>query len=354
MSEEPSTPHKPVTKPLLDVLAGVRTSIPPLWLMRQAGRYLPEYQAVRRRAGSFLDLCFNPKLASDVTLQPVRRFGFDAAILFSDILVIPHALGQRVSFVEGEGPRLDALAEPSAFGRLRDEADPASLEPVYETIGKVRQDLPAEVALLGFCGAPWTVATYMIAGRGTPDQSPARLFAYQHPKDFAVLIDKLVEASARYLIRQFEAGVDAVQIFDTWAGVLPADQFEAWCVAPAARIVKAVREKIPAARIIGFPRGAATGLMRYLDAVAVDAVSLDWMVELGFARDHVQPRRTVQGNLDPLVLLAGGAALDRSIDAIIEALGRKPFIFNLGHGILPNTPITHVERLVARVRGQKL
>ncbi len=343
-----------MTKPLLDVLAGTHTPTPPVWLMRQAGRYLPEYRAIREQAGSFLDLCFNPKLAADVTLQPIRRFGFDAAILFSDILVIPHALGQRVGFVEGEGPRLDALTEPSAFSRLRDEIDHALLAPVYETIGRVRQDLPPDVALLGFCGAPWTVATYMIAGRGTPDQAPARLFAYQHPKDFAALIDRLVEASASYLIRQFEAGVDAVQIFDTWAGVLPVEEFQKWCIAPAARIVEAVRERVPAARIVGFPRGAATELSRYLDAVAVDAVGLDWMVELGFARDQVQPKRTVQGNLDPLVLLAGGAALDRSIDAIIETLGQRPFIFNLGHGILPNTPVAHVERLVARVRAQKI
>jgi uroporphyrinogen decarboxylase len=344
-------PDRPVTKPLLNVLAGEPTSSPPIWLMRQAGRYLPEYRAVRERAGSFLDLCFNPKLASEVTLQPIRRFGFDAAILFSDILVIPHALGQRVSFVEGEGPRLDALEEPSALAQLREEINHESLAPIYETIRLVKGELPADVAFLGFCGAPWTVATYMIAGRGTPDQSPARLFAYQHPKDFAALIEKLVEASVSYLVRQFEAGVDGVQIFDTWAGVLPADEFKKWCIAPAAQIVKAVRKKIPSARIIGFPRGAGTEIARYLDAVEVDAISLDWMIELGVARDQVQPKRTVQGNLDPLVLLAGGDALDRAIDAIIEALGQRPFIFNLGHGILPNTPIAHVERLVARVRA---
>jgi uroporphyrinogen decarboxylase len=346
-------PDRPVIKPLLSVLAGKRTSSPPIWLMRQAGRYLPEYRAVRERAGSFLDLCFNPKLASEVTLQPIRRFGFDAAILFSDILVIPHALGQRVSFVEGEGPRLDALEEPSALAQLREEINHESLAPIYETISLAKRELPADVAFLGFCGAPWTVATYMIAGRGTPDQSPARLFAYQHPKDFAGLIEKLVEASVSYLVRQFEAGVDGVQIFDTWAGVLPADEFKKWCIAPVAQIVKAVREKIPSARIIGFPRGAGTEIARYLDAVEVDAIGLDWMVELGVARDQVQPKRTVQGNLDPLVLLAGGDALDGAIDAIIEALGQRPFIFNLGHGILPNTPIAHVERLVARVRAVK-
>jgi uroporphyrinogen decarboxylase len=339
------------TTPLLRVLAGKRESVPPIWLMRQAGRYLPEYRAIRAKAGSFLDLCFDPKIAAELTLQPIRRFGFDAAILFSDILVVPHALGQSVHFAEGEGPRLDALADPSALKRLRPAIDHAMLAPVYEAIALVRRDLPPAVALLGFCGAPWTVATYMIAGCGTADQAPARSFAYRHPEAFATLIDVLVEASAAYLIRQFEAGVDAVQIFDTWAGVLPAGEFRQWCIEPCARIVASVRKRIPGARIIGFPRGAATELPRYLQAVAVDAVGLDWMVELGFARDELQARRPVQGNLDPLALLTGGAPLDRSIDAILEALAGGPFIFNLGHGILPETPIAHVERLIARVRG---
>jgi uroporphyrinogen decarboxylase len=342
-----------VIKSLLRVLARERNATVPIWLMRQAGRYLPEYRAIRAKAGSFLDLCFNPKLAAEVTLQPIARFGFDAAILFSDILVVPHALGQRVTFEEGEGPRLDALNEPSALIRLHAELDQTRLAPVYETIARVKQDLPSSVALLGFCGAPWTVVTYMIAGCGTPDQSPARLFAYRHPDAFTQLIDKLVEASASYLIRQFAAGVDAVQIFDTWAGVLPADEFQKWCIAPVARIVTKVRDRLPGARIIGFPRGAGTKLGRYIDAVAVDAVSLDWMVELGFAREHIQPRRTIQGNLDPLVLLAGGAALDRATDAILEAFGQVPFVFNLGHGILPDTPVAHVEQLVTRVRGAR-
>jgi len=341
----------PVTKPLLRALARQRNTTPPIWLMRQAGRYLPEYRAVREKAGSFLDLCFDPKLAAEVTLQPIRRFGFDGAILFSDILVVPYALGQRVTFVEGEGPQLDALTEPVALKRLRPEINQAVLAPVYEAIARVRQDLPPDVALLGFCGAPWTVATYMIAGCGTADQLPARLFAYRHSEAFAQLIDKLTEASVSYLVKQFAAGVDAVQIFDTWAGVLPAGEFQKWCIEPAVRIVTAVRRQIPGARIIGFPRGAGTKLARYIDAVAVDAVGLDWMVELGFARDHIQPQRTIQGNLDPLALLAGGVALDRATDAILEAFGQGPFIFNLGHGILPETPIAHVERLVARVRG---
>lgn len=341
----------PANKPLLHALARKRTNVPPLWLMRQAGRYLPEYRAIRGKTASFLDLCFNPALAAEVTLQPIRRFGFDAAILFSDILVVPHALGQRVTFEVGEGPQLDALGEPAALARLDAELDHGKLAPVYETIARVKSDLPRQIALLGFCGAPWTVATYMIAGHGTADQLPARLFAYRHPEAFARLVDILVEASTAYLIQQFAAGVDAVQIFDTWAGVLPADEFQRWCIEPVARIIAKVRAQVPAARIIGFPRGAGTELPRYLDAVPVDAVGLDWMTELSFAREQVQPRRTVQGNLDPLVLLAGGTALDRATDAILEAFGQGPFIFNLGHGILPDTPIAHVERLIARVRG---
>ena len=341
----------PVIKPLLRALAREHAEVPPIWLMRQAGRYLPEYRAIREKTESFLDLCFNPVLAADVTLQPIRRFGFDAAILFSDILVVPHALGQRVTFAVGDGPQLDALAEPSALARLDAELDQEKLAPVYETIGRVKGELPEHIALLGFCGAPWTVATYMIAGRGTADQLPARLFAYRHPEAFARLIDILVEASAAYLVKQFAAGVDAVQIFDTWAGVLPEDEFRRWCIEPMARIVSAVRAQVPAARIIGFPRGAGSELPRYLDAVPVDAVGLDWMTELNFAREQIQPRRTVQGNLDPLALLAGGVALDRATDAILEAFGQGPFIFNLGHGILPDTPIAHVERLIARVRG---
>jgi uroporphyrinogen decarboxylase len=342
--------EKLATSPLLRVLAGKHEPIPPIWLMRQAGRYLPEYRAIRQKAETFLDLCFDPKLAAELTLQPIRRFGFDAAILFSDILVVPHALGQSVRFADGEGPRLDALADPSALRRLWPAIDHVRLAAVYEAIVRVKRDLPLAVALVGFCGGPWTVATYMIAGCGTPDQGPARLFAYRHPEAFTTLINLLVEASAGYLIRQFEAGVDAVQIFDTWAGILPAGEFRKWCIEPSARIVAAVRKQIPGARIIGFPRSAGTELPRYLEAVAVDAIGLDWTVELGFARDQVQARRPVQGNLDPLALLTGGAPLDHSIDAILEALAGGPFIFNLGHGILPETPIAHVERLIERVR----
>jgi uroporphyrinogen decarboxylase len=320
--------------------------------MRQAGRYLPEYRALRAKAGGFLDLVFNPEFAAEVTLQPVRRFGFDAAILFSDILVVPHALGQEVAFAVGEGPQLDPIADRMAFERLSSELDHDVLAPVYETIRIVKAQLDPAVALLGFCGAPWTVASYMIAGHGTPDQAPARLFAYRDAAAFAVLIDVLVEASAGYLIRQLQAGADAVQIFDTWAGVLPPEQFERWCIEPVQRIVDLVRAEVPSARIIGFPRGAGTMLPRYVEKIVPDAVGLDWMVDKDFARDKVQSKVPVQGNLDPLVLVAGGVALDRAIDAIMEAFADRPFIFNLGHGIVPETPIAHVEHMLKRVRGR--
>jgi uroporphyrinogen decarboxylase len=340
-----------VIKPIVRVLQSERQSVPPIWLMRQAGRYLPEYRAIRQKTESFFDLCFTPELAAEVTLQPVRRFAFDAAILFSDILVIPHALGQRVSFEQADGPRLDALKEPGALGQLRREVDQAVLAPVYETIERVKIMLPVEVALLGFCGAPWTLATYMIAGMGTPDQLPARTFAYRHPDAFATLIDLLVDASASHLIRQLHAGVDAVQIFDTWAGILPPDGFDSYCVEPCARIVAKVRKEIPTAKIIGFPRGAGTYLKKYAAASGVDAVGLDWMIDIDFARDEIQSRRPIQGNLDPLALLVGGRTLDAAIDRIIDAFGAGPFIFNLGHGVLPDTPLAHVEHMVSRVRG---
>jgi uroporphyrinogen decarboxylase len=339
-----------VSKSLLDVLEGNRQAVPPVWLMRQAGRYLPEYRELRARAGSFLELVFNPHLAAEVTLQPVRRFGFDAAILFSDILVVPHALGQKVTFAVGEGPRLEPLGDRQAFGRLRQPVDHDVLAPIYETIALVKAALPAKVTLLGFCGAPWTVATYMIAGQGTGDQSPARLFAYRDANAFADLIDILVQASASYLVRQFAAGVDAVQIFDTWAGVLAADEFDRWCIAPTQRLIDELRRQVPEAKVIGFPRGAGTALTRYVAQVSVDAVGLDWTIDRSFARENVQQSVPVQGNLDPLVLVAGGPALDQAVDAVLDTFAGGPFIFNLGHGILPQTPIVHVEQMLARVR----
>jgi uroporphyrinogen decarboxylase len=339
-------------KSILRVLGGERCQPPPMWLMRQAGRYLPEYRALREKAESFLDLCFNPELAAEVTLQPIRRFGFDAAILFSDILVVPHALGQQVSFAVGEGPRLAPVIGRDGLKTIASKIDLEALRSVFETIRIVRAKLPREVTLLGFCGAPWTVATYMVAGCGTSDQAPARLFAYRDPEVFAQLIDILTEASVDYLAGQLEAGVDAVQLFDTWAGVLGPDEFARWCIAPAKRIVAGLRQRVPNAKIIGFPRGAGTLLRTYVESVDVDAVGLDWMIDRGFARDAIQCHRPVQGNLDPLALLAGGAALDRGVDAILESFGNGPFIFNLGHGILPETPIAHVERMIARVREQ--
>jgi uroporphyrinogen decarboxylase len=335
---------------LLKVLAGKRQSIPPVWMMRQAGRYLPEYRQVREQAGSFLKLCFTPKLAAEVTLQPVRRFPLDAAILFSDILVVPYALGQHLNFTVGEGPQLSPLVNAGTLSLLRSRVDIAMLAPIFETIKLVRNDLPPDLALLGFCGAPWTVASYMVAGGGTPDQAPARLLAYRDPQIFARLIDVLVDASIEYLTEQFRAGVDAVQIFDTWSGTLPRDQFDQWCVAPVKRIVAGVRDRIAEAKLIGFPRGAGTMLTSYIEQVAVNAVGLDWTIDPRFAREHVQSRLPVQGNLDPLVLKAGGAALDHAIDGVLEVFAAKPFIFNLGHGILPDTPIENVEQMIARVR----
>lgn len=321
-------------------------------MMRQAGRYLPEYRAVREAAGSFLDLCFTPTLAAEVTLQPIRRFNLDVAILFSDILVIPLALGQVVSFVTGEGPRLMPLVHAGNVERFTGPLKLGVLEPVLETIRLVRMNLPADVALLGFCGAPWTVATYMIAGEGTPDQGPGRLLAYRDRPSLAGLIDALTEASIDYLVAQFEAGVDAVQVFDTWAGILPPEEFESWCIAPMRKIVEAVRARVPGARIIGFPRGAGTMVRRYVDQTGINAVGLDWTIDRKFAREHVQTRVAVQGNLDPLVLVAGGEALDRAVDAVIGAFADGAFIFNLGHGILPETPIAHVERMLRRIRGR--
>jgi uroporphyrinogen decarboxylase len=340
-----------VNKSFLNVLESKAQNPPPVWLMRQAGRYLPEYRALRAKAGDFLNLIFTPEHAVEVTLQPIRRFGFDAAILFSDILVIPHALGQSVRFAAGEGPRLEPLAGPQGVQGLAGAVDQAMLGPIYETVRQVRAKLDPGKALLGFCGAPWTVASYMIAGQGTPDQAPARLFAYREPAAFAALMDILVEASAAYLVRQLEAGADAVQIFDTWSGVLPPEEFARWCIEPTGRIIAKVRAQIPGAKVIGFPRGAGTLLARYVEELAVDAVGLDWTVDRGFARDRVQSRVPVQGNLDPLVLVAGGAALDRAIDAILEAFAGRPFIFNLGHGIVPETPIANVESMLRRVRG---
>jgi len=349
--EETWKPASMGIKPLLRALSGQHDAVPPIWMMRQAGRYLPEYRAVREKAGGFLDLCFNPELAAEVTLQPVRRFGFDAAILFSDILIVPLALGRKVEFLVGEGPKLEPLADAAAVAGLHETVDGMVLAPIYETVRRVRSALGDRTTLIGFCGAPWTVATYMVAGEATPDQVPARMFAYRDPENFARLIDRLVQASIEYLVGQLKAGAEVVQIFDTWAGVLGPEQFERWCIEPTRAIVVGVREKIPGAKIIGFPRGASAMALPYVVATGVDGIGLDWTFPRVLARDILQPRVPVQGNVDPLVLLAGGAALDREVDDVMATLSSGQLIFNLGHGILPATPIAHVERMLKRVRG---
>ena len=326
------------------------TGAPPIWLMRQAGRYLPEYRSIRATAPSFLDFCYNPNLATEATLQPIRRFGFDAAILFSDILVVPHALGQDVTFESGHGPRLEPIEDEAGLGRLHETIDLDRLSSVFETIDRLKTALPAETPLIGFCGAPWTVASYMVAGRGTPDQAPARLLAYREPALFERLIERLIEASLTYLDRQLTAGVDAVQIFDSWAGVLPQAEYERWCQRPMEALVSGLRSRRPNVRIIGFPRVSGHQLIQAAKT-GVTALSLDTAVDPAWANATLPSALVLQGNLDPLALLAGGERLDAHVDRVREAFGNRPHIFNLGHGILPETPIAHVERMLARLRG---
>ncbi len=321
--------------------------------MRQAGRYLPEYRELRAKAGGFLDLCFTPEHAAEVTLQPIRRFNFDAAIIFSDILVIPHALGRAVRFEAGEGPRLDPLDTPDKVATLAAQADFSQARAGVRGAARVRSELDPAITLIGFCGAPWTVATYMVAGQGTPDQAPARMMAYRHPDAFARIIDTLVENSIHYLLGQLKAGADVLQIFDTWAGILPPREFQRWSIEPVKRIVAGVRKVVPDAKIIGFPRGAAAQLPDYVEATGIDAVSIDWTAEPALIRERVQSRVAVQGNLDPLALIAGGAALDRAVDDVLENFGGGRLIFNLGHGIQPETPVAHVEQMIQRVRAFK-
>lgn len=337
------------SRKIVDVLDGKTVFPPPLWLMRQAGRYLPEYRKTRQQAGSFLDLCYSPELATEVTLQPIRRYGFDAAILFSDILVIPDALDRNVRFEEGHGPRLEPI-DADGIRALKPDDVAGHLRPVIETVGRIRAALPEETALIGFCGAPWTVATYMIAGHGTPDQAPARLFAYRDRPVFTYLLDFLADVSADYLVAQLDAGADAVQIFDSWAGVLGEREFADFAARPVRRIVDSVRARRPGAKIIAFAKGAGMLLKSYRQATQADAIGLDWSVPLSFAAE-LQKDGPVQGNLDPMRVVAGGAALDEGVDAILQALGNGPLIFNLGHGITPQADPENVTRLVKRVRG---
>jgi uroporphyrinogen decarboxylase len=335
---------------LLRVFAGEACTPPPVWLMRQAGRYLPEYRAVREKAGGFLKLCYSPELASEVTLQPIRRYGFDAAILFSDILVVADALGQKVAFVEGEGPRLDPIRSQAELQRLNVSATRSRYAAVFETVSRVRTELSRDVALFGFCGAPWTVATYMVGGQGSADQAEARAWAYRDPKGFQRLIDLLVETSVEYLCGQVAAGADVLQIFDSWAGSLPDDEFERWVIAPTKALVGKVKAKHPDLPIIGFPRGAGIRAAGYVERTSVDGVGCDTAMPLSFMAETLSATTVVQGNLDPLLLVAGGEAMERRIEAILVALSGKRFIFNLGHGIVPQTPPENVARLVELVR----
>ncbi|MGE0254759.1 MAG: uroporphyrinogen decarboxylase [Alphaproteobacteria bacterium] len=337
---------------LLDVLGGEIRRPPPVWLMRQAGRYLPEYRALRGQAPDFLSFCYTPQLAVEATLQPVRRFSVDAAILFSDILVVPDAMGQAVRFVEGEGPRLEPLRDRAAVEGLEALKIDARLAAVMETVATVRAHLPRETALIGFCGAPWTLATYMVEGGPSRDFATVKGWAARDPEGFGVLIDRLVTATADLLTAQVDAGADVVQVFDTWAGVLPASGFRRWSVEPTKALVARLRARHPGIPVIGFPRGAGANLPDYVRETGVTAVGLDSGVPAAWAAQEVQTLCAVQGNLDPVTLLAGGAALDSEIETILGTLGHGPLIFNLGHGVLPPTPPEHVARLIERVRAR--
>ena len=349
---------------LLQPFAGKSLATPPVWLMRQAGRYLPEYRELRAKAGGFLDLVYNPQMAAEVTLQPIRRFGFDAAILFSDILVVPDALGQPLRFAEGEGPLLEPITDVKNLSRLRASATRPKFQRVAETVQRLRQDLPSEIALIGFCGAPWTVATYMVEGKGSKDQAAARLWAYRDREGFQKLIDLLVEVSVDYLDLQVKAGADVLQIFDTWAGSLPDDEFDRWVVEPTKIMVAALKGRHPGVPIIGFPRGAGGAALWYVTETGVDGIGCDTAMPpymMGEAFDSEvrafgtteDEKVVIQGNLDPLLLVVGGPAMEERTNEILDLMAGKPFIFNLGHGIVPQTPPENVARLVEIVRKWK-
>ena len=348
-SERPNTRAE---KPLLSVLRGERCDPPPMWMMRQAGRYLPEYRQLRQEKGSFLNLVYEPNAAAEITLQPLERFPeLDGAILFSDILIVPFALGQNLTFVAGEGPRLTPpLAESGIEGLT---SYPARLDPIYETVRKVRGRLGAYKTLIGFAGSPWTVATYMVAGQGSRDQGETRRLAYSDPSRFGAIISRIEDVTLDYLSAQIHAGVEAVQLFDSWAGSLSPAQFERWVVAPTARIVSKLRDRHADVPIIGFPKGAGGKLAAYARETEVSALGLDETVDPRWAAKELPSGLPVQGNLDPLALLAGGDAMDAAVRQILDAFADRPHIFNLGHGILQETPIAHVERLIALVKGHK-
>jgi uroporphyrinogen decarboxylase len=341
-----------MTSKLLQALSGERINPPPVWLMRQAGRHLPEYRALRAKAGGFLDFCYTPDLAVEASLQPVRRYDLDAAIVFSDILVVPHALGRQVGFSTGEGPKLDPIRPGDKLPTFDEDGFHAALAPVYETMSRLRQALAPEVGLVGFAGAPWTVATYMVEGGSSRDFQRIRRWAYTDLGGFARLIELLVDATASYLIRQIDAGAQVVQLFDTWAGVLPPEQFVRWVIEPTAEIVRRVRARHPKVPIIGFPRGAGHNYVSYAFETGVSALSLDATVSASWASRAIPDATALQGNLDNLALLAGGAALERGVADILTHFRERAYVFNLGHGILPDTPPEHVERLIALVRGQ--
>jgi uroporphyrinogen decarboxylase len=338
-------------KSIIRALKGEDLPTTPVWLMRQAGRYLPEYREIRGNVSGFLELCYTPELAVEVTLQPIRRYGLDAAILFSDILVIPDALGQSVRFLEGEGPKLDPVRDVAGIEALSEDGLHEHLAPVYETLRGLTVELPPDVTLIGFAGAPWTVATYMVEGGGSRDFAITRKWGLLDPKGFSRLIDLVTRATTAYLCRQVEEGAEVLQIFDSWAGVLSEGEFDDWVIGPTIRIVSAVKARHPGIPIIGFPRGAGVLYERYVTETGVDAVSLDSTVPLDWAARRLQDKVALQGNLDPLLLLGGGEVMEREIHRILESLGSGPFVFNLGHGIIKETSPDNVARLVEVVRG---
>ena len=339
------------SKTILRALAGETLPNPPIWMMRQAGRYLPEYKATRAQAGDFLSLCYNPDLATEVTLQPIRRYGFDAAILFADILLIPQALGADLWFVTGEGPRLSTITSQVDIDKLGPVSDiHETLNPIYQTVRNLSGELPSETTLIGFAGAPWTVATYMIAGRGTPDQAPAHKLMNEQPEVFDALMDKITEATIDYLLMQIEAGAEVVKIFDSWAGSLPGAAFQKYSLEPARRITAALKAKYPDTPIIGFPREAGDGYIGFAKATGVDCVALDNSVTPEWAVKNVQVDGCVQGNLKSSHMVTGGQALVDETRAIVKAFSGGPHIFNLGHGITPDADPDNVQRMIDAVR----